>query len=56
MPALVARYAGLPLGGTDASVAALADRVGTDLIRALDRGHVSLLRAPSGDRSRLLPT
>ena len=52
---LVERYADYPLGGTDASVAVLADRLGTDLIISLDRRHFSVLRSASGRPYRLLP-
>lgn len=53
--ALVERYADVPLGGTDASVAVLADRLGTDLILTLDRRHFGTLRSARGDPFRLLP-
>jgi len=56
MASLVARYADLPLGGTDASVAALADRLGTDVILTLDRRHFSVVRSASGRPYRLLPS
>jgi predicted nucleic acid-binding protein len=36
---LVERYADFPFGTTDASVAVLAERLGTDLIITLDRRH-----------------
>ncbi|HTE84082.1 MAG TPA: PIN domain-containing protein [Dehalococcoidia bacterium] len=36
---LVDRYANFPLGGTDASVVALAERLNTDLVVSLDRRH-----------------
>lgn len=52
---LVARYADFPLGGTDASIAVLADRLGTDLIVSLDRRHFSVLRSGTGGSYRLLP-
>jgi predicted nucleic acid-binding protein len=51
----VARYADFPLGGTDASVAVLADRLGTDLIVTLDRRHFGAVTSPSGRPYRLLP-
>ncbi len=53
--ALVERYADFPLGTTDASVAVLADRLGTDLIVTLDRRHFSAIRSPEGHAYRLLP-
>jgi predicted nucleic acid-binding protein len=52
---LVERYADFPLGGTDASVAVLADRLGTDLIITLDRRHFSALRSDRGRAFRFLP-
>jgi predicted nucleic acid-binding protein len=53
--ALVERYSDSPLGGTDASVAVLAERLGTDLIITLDRRHFSFLRMTDGRPFRLLP-
>jgi len=52
---LVERYADFPLGGTDASVAVLADRLGTDVIISLDRRHFGTVRSASGGSYRLLP-
>lgn len=52
---LVERYADFPLGGTDASVAVLADRMGTDLIVTLDRRHFGAIRNRWGKAYRLLP-
>jgi predicted nucleic acid-binding protein len=52
---LVQRYRDFPLGGTDASVAVLADRLGTDLILTLDRRHFAALRAKNGEAFQLLP-
>lgn len=56
MAALVERYADFPLGGTDASIAALADRLGTDLIITLDHRHFATLRSSTGGSYRLLPS
>ncbi len=53
--ALVERSGDFPLGGTDASVAVLADRLGTELIVTLDRRHFSTLRSRDGRPYRLLP-
>jgi hypothetical protein len=55
MARLVTKYGDLPLGGTDASVAALADRLETDLIVTLDRRHFGVLRRPDGHPYQLLP-
>ncbi len=55
LAALVRKHGDFPLGGTDASVAVLADRLGTDLIVTLDRRHLRALRSSSGHGYRLLP-
>lgn len=52
---LVSRYADFPLGGTDASVVALADRYGTETIVTLDRRRFSAIRSASGRSFRLFP-
>jgi hypothetical protein len=52
---LVQRYADFPLGACDASVAVLADRLGTDIIITLDRRHFAALRSRAGAPYRLLP-
>jgi uncharacterized protein len=52
---LVKRYGDFPPGGTDASVAVLADRLGTDLIVTLDRRNFGALRTSEGKPYRLLP-
>lgn len=52
---LVARYGDLSLGGTDASVAVLAERLGTDLVVTLDRRHFGVIRSSRGRPFRLLP-
>jgi predicted nucleic acid-binding protein len=52
---LVERYSDFPLGGTDASVAVLADRLGTDVIVTLDRRHFGALRTSDGRPFTLLP-
>lgn len=41
---LVARYASLPLGGTDASLIAVAERLGARRIATLDRRHFTVVR------------
>ena len=51
---LVEVYASLPLGGTDAFVIALAERLGTDLIVTLDRRHFEVVRS-NRKKLRLLP-
>jgi predicted nucleic acid-binding protein len=52
---LVERYADFSLGGTDASVAVLAQRLGTDLIVTLDRRHFGAVRMENGEPFRILP-
>ncbi len=53
--AMVERYADLGLGTVDASIAVLADRLGTDLIATLDRRHFGAIRSLAGRSFRLLP-
>lgn len=53
--ALVEKYGDFPLGGTDASVAILAERLGTDIIVTLDRRHFGAIRMSNGRPFRLLP-
>jgi len=52
---LVERYRNFPLGGTDASVAVLAERLGTKLIVTLDRRHFAAIRNSTGQPFDLLP-
>ena len=52
---LVERYADVPLGGTDASVIALAERLRTETIVTLDRRHFSAIRPAHCDALTLLP-
>jgi predicted nucleic acid-binding protein len=52
---LVEQYADFPLGGTDASVIALAERLGTDLVITLDRRHFDAVRPRHVGALRLLP-
>jgi predicted nucleic acid-binding protein len=52
---LVRRYGDFPLGGTDASVIALAERLDTDLIVTLDQRHFRAVRPRHCDAFRLLP-
>jgi predicted nucleic acid-binding protein len=42
---LVEQYADFPLGGTDASVVALAERLDTDVVITLDRRHFAGVQA-----------
>jgi uncharacterized protein len=52
---LVDQYADFPLGGTDASVIALAERLDTDLIITLDRRHFAAVRPKHVEYLRVLP-
>lgn len=52
---LVERYADLPLGGTDASLVALAERHSLRRIATLDRRHFSVVRTAAGSAFELLP-
>ena len=53
---LVETYGDFPLGGTDASVVALAERLGTDLVVTLDRRHFGAVRPRHCAAFTLLPT
>jgi predicted nucleic acid-binding protein len=55
MGELVAQYRSFPLGGTDASVVALAERLKTDRILSLDRRHMSVVVPKHCAAFRLLP-
>jgi predicted nucleic acid-binding protein len=52
---LVDQYGDYPLGGTDASVIALAERLGTPTVVTLDRRHFSAVRPRHCDALTLLP-
>ena len=52
---LVEEYTDFPLGGTDASVVATAERMNTDLLITLDRRHFAAVRSLHQERFRLLP-
>jgi len=55
MAELVEQYADFPLGGTDASVVTLAERLGTDVVITLDRRHFGAIRPRHCDALRLIP-
>lgn len=55
MADLVRQYADLPLGATDASVVALAERIGATSIITLDRRHFSAIKPRHCESFRLLP-
>jgi len=52
---LVEGYADFPLGGTDASVVVLAERLETDTLVTLDRRHFTTVRPRHCDHFRILP-
>lgn len=55
MAELVRTYADFPLGGTDASIVALAERLNTDLLITLDRRHFAAIRPRHVPAFRILP-
>lgn len=55
MVELVERYADFPLGLVDASVIAVAERLGADTIATLDRRHFSVVRPKHLPAFTLLP-
>ena len=52
---LLELYAEFPLGGTDASVVALAERLETDIVITLDRRHFAAIKPRHCPAFRLLP-
>ena len=52
---LVETYADFPLGGTDASVVALAERIEADVVVTLDLRHFSAVRPRHREALELLP-
>ncbi len=52
---LVERYGNYPLGGTDASVVALAERMGAPVVVTLDRRHFAALKPRHRPAFDLLP-
>lgn len=55
MADLVEEYADLPLGGTDASVVALAERLQAPIVITLDRRHFQTIRPRHREAFELLP-
>jgi uncharacterized protein len=55
MADLVVRYASLPLGTTDASVIAVAERLELTEVATLDRRHFTVVRPNHVDALALLP-
>lgn len=52
---LVAEYADLPLGTVDASVVAIAERLGASVIATLDRRHFTVVRPAHVAAFEILP-
>lgn len=55
MAELVEEYADFPLGGTDASVVALAERLLAPVVVTLDRRHFTTIKPRHRDAFELLP-
>jgi uncharacterized protein len=55
MAELVKQYADFPLGGTDASIVALAERVGASIVLTLDRRHFAAISPRHCEAFELLP-
>jgi predicted nucleic acid-binding protein len=55
MAELVERYANFPLGGTDASLIALAERIGAGIVITLDRRHFAAVKPRHVEAFDLLP-
>ena len=52
---LVEIYSDLPLGGTDASVVAICERLGETIVATLDRRHFGVVRPAHADAFELAP-
>ena len=52
---VVERYEDFPLGGADASVVALSERLGTELVITLDRRHFAAVQPRHCPTFQLLP-
>lgn len=55
MAELIDKYADFPLGGTDASVVALAERLGASIVITLDHRHFGALTPSHCEAFELLP-
>jgi len=55
MAELVEQYADFPLGGTDASVIAVAERLGITKVATLDRRHFGPIQPRHAEAFTLLP-
>jgi predicted nucleic acid-binding protein len=56
MADLVEAYADLPLGATDASVVAVAERLGVHQVASLDHRHFAVVRPRHAAALEILPT
>lgn len=52
---LVETYSNFPLGGTDASVIALAERIAAEIVITLDRRHFAAIKPRHCEAFQLLP-
>jgi predicted nucleic acid-binding protein len=52
---LIEQYADLPLGGTDASLVVIAERLGVDTVATLDHRHFRVVRPKHTAAFTLLP-
>jgi uncharacterized protein len=52
---LVEAYSDFPLGGTDASVIALAERIAAEIVITLDRRHFAAIKPRHSEAFQLLP-
>jgi predicted nucleic acid-binding protein len=55
MAELVERYKNFPLGGTDASIVALAERLDAPVVITLDRRHFAAIKPRHREAFELLP-
>jgi len=55
MAHLIRQYASFPLGATDASIIAIAERLNVDTVATLDRRHFTAVRPNHVDALTLLP-
>ena len=55
MAELVETYVDMPLGGADASVVAIAERLGETTIATLDRRHFGVVRPAHATAFELVP-
>ncbi len=55
MAELVEQYADLPLGGTDAAVVSVSERLNFDTVATLDHRHFSVVRPSHVDALLIVP-